>query len=160
MNPTQDDVENKIYPHVLSNVNELVSALCNDERYMDELADIMSQPDYQNPAYDAGYEVEERHGIYYLYKYEISVNSICDFETEREAWEYACNEIDIEPYTNDALEHYIVTDWLANELESRGEMINRDFLGLTIWGRACSGQGILLDAVMVEITKDAMERTQ
>jgi hypothetical protein len=51
----------------------------------------------------------------------------------------------------EAYEHWIVSDWLADKLEERGEMIVRDFLGLTIWGRCTSGQAILLDGVICDI---------
>ena len=38
-----------------------------------------------------------------------------------------------------------------NRLEERGEVIERDFYGLTIWGRACTGQAILLDNAICSI---------
>ncbi len=34
---------------------------------------------------------------------------------------------------HEALEHWIITDWLADKLEAKGEMVNKDVLGLTIW---------------------------
>ena len=55
----------------------------------------------------------------------------------------------------EALEHWIISDWLADKLEAKGEMILKDFYGLTIWGRTCSGQAILLDGVIQEIAKEA-----
>lgn len=51
----------------------------------------------------------------------------------------------------EALEHYIVSDWLANRLEEKGEMIIKDFLGLTIWGRTTSGQSVKMDGVIEQI---------
>ena len=54
--------------------------------------------------------------------------------------------------SRDVLEHWIVTDWLADCLENRGELIIRDFFGFdAIWGRTCSGQAILLDGVIWDI---------
>jgi len=58
----------------------------------------------------------------------------------------------IEP--EEALEHWIVSDWLADKLEAYGELITKDFLGLTIWGRTCSGQAIMLDWVISKICND------
>ena len=51
----------------------------------------------------------------------------------------------------EALEHWIVSGWLAGELKARGEMVTEDFMGLPIWGRTCSGQAILLDGVICAI---------
>lgn len=41
---------------------------------------------------------------------------------------------------HEALEFWIVSDWLAGKLEDHGELVTKDFLGLTIWGRTTSGQ--------------------
>ena len=51
----------------------------------------------------------------------------------------------------EAYEHWIVSDWLASRLEAKGEMVSKDIHGLTVWGRTCSGQAILLDAVICGI---------
>ena len=45
----------------------------------------------------------------------------------------------------------VAPSWLAARLEERGEVIERDFYGLTIWGRAGTGQAILLDNVICSI---------
>ena len=50
----------------------------------------------------------------------------------------------------EALEHWLVSDWLANRLREHNEMVI-DFMGLTIWGRQESGQMIALDAVIQSI---------
>ena len=55
---------------------------------------------------------------------------------------------------NEALEHWVVSSWLAEKLEDKGEMIVYDFLGLTIWGRRTSGQAIYMDGVIGEISSD------
>jgi hypothetical protein len=56
-----------------------------------------------------------------------------------------------EDYREAVEEHWIVSDWLANRLEERGECVLRDFFGLTVWGRTCSGQAISLDGVIGDI---------
>jgi hypothetical protein len=61
-----------------------------------------------------------------------------------------------EERTDEALEHWIVSDYLADRLEEHGEIIVRDFFGLTIWGRCCSGQAISMDGVIQEIYKEMM----
>jgi hypothetical protein len=60
----------------------------------------------------------------------------------------------IEERHNEALEHWIVSDYLADRLEEHGEIIVRDFFGLTIWGRCCSGQAISIDGVIQRIYEE------
>lgn len=50
-------------------------------------------------------------------------------------------------------EHWIVSDYLADRLEEFGEAVERDFYGLTIWGRTTTGQMISMDWVIGEIVK-------
>lgn len=54
----------------------------------------------------------------------------------------------------EALEHWLVSNWLADRLMDKGEMVVKDFYGLTIWGRSTSGQAIFLDCVIQEIFQD------
>ena len=63
-----------------------------------------------------------------------------------------------EPTYFEALQHFIVADWFADELEKRGEIVDKDFLGLTIWGRPTYGQAISMDYVVQAILKDIVER--
>lgn len=70
-----------------------------------------------------------------------------------------CNEdVDDEYFSpseyREIYEHWIVTDWLAERLAEKGEAICKDFYGLTIWGRSCTGQAIALDGVISEIHQD------
>jgi hypothetical protein len=79
----------------------------------------------------------------------------CGFETsDAEDWQELCENEGIEGYGNDALEHWIVSDYLARKLEEKGEAVSHDFFGLTIWGRGTSGQAILLDGVIGDIASD------
>ncbi len=55
-----------------------------------------------------------------------------------------------EEYPDEALEHWLVSDWLANRLREEGEMVI-DFMDLTIWGRTTSGQAIYIDSVIEDI---------
>ena len=83
-----------------------------------------------------------------------------DFESmtteQRERWAW---ENDIEPDYVEALEHWVVSDWLAHQLELRGEMIGEVF-GLRIWGRTTSGQAILIDSVIEDIQRDSHARSR
>lgn len=59
--------------------------------------------------------------------------------------------IDLEEQTVESLEHWIVGDWFAGQLEKHGEMVTYDLFGLTIWGRTTSGQAISIDEVICQI---------
>lgn len=50
-------------------------------------------------------------------------------------------------------EHWIVSEYLAEKLRRKGETVE-DFLGMTIWGRPCTGQAIKLDSVIREVWTD------
>jgi hypothetical protein len=69
-------------------------------------------------------------------------------------WQDLCESESIEPYQRDVLEHWIVSDWLANQLETRGEKVDRDFAGMIVWARTTSGQGIASDSVITAIAAD------
>ena len=55
-----------------------------------------------------------------------------------------------EEYPDEALEQWLVSDWLGNRLKEEGEMVV-NFMNLTIWGRTTSGQAICIDAVIEDI---------
>jgi hypothetical protein len=58
----------------------------------------------------------------------------------------------------EALEFWIVSDWLANKLSNYGELVTTDFMGFCIWGRTCSGQAINLDHVIQSIAINSYSR--
>ncbi len=57
---------------------------------------------------------------------------------------------DVDDYGQEALEHWLVSEWLGKRLQEQGEMVI-DFYGLTIWGRTTSGQAIYIDSVIEDI---------
>lgn len=73
-------------------------------------------------------------------------------------WQDLCGDFNIEPYESEVYEHWIVSSWLADKLEAAGERVDKDFAGLCVWGRTCTGQAILLDRVICEIYDAMMER--
>lgn len=72
-----------------------------------------------------------------------------------EAWRAAFDAAMLDhPDGAEIYEHWLVSDWLAARLEEKGESIVRDAVGLTIWGRATTGQAIAIDGVIEEIARD------
>ena len=76
------------------------------------------------------------------------------FDDELDAWCDCCEINGIDPEQNEAYEHWIVSKWLAEKLAAKGEMISQDIFGLTVWGRTCTGQAIMLDRVIAEIYQE------
>lgn len=58
---------------------------------------------------------------------------------------------DTEPV--EIFEWWAITSWLADHLERHGHVVNRDCYGLIVWGRPTTGQAIMLDGVIVDITR-------
>ncbi|PZP65239.1 MAG: hypothetical protein DI604_25045 [Delftia acidovorans] len=73
---------------------------------------------------------------------------------EQGDWQDFCDANDIEPYQRDVFEHWIVSDWLADKLAEKGEKVDKDFVGLTVWARTTTGQGIASDWVIEQIVAD------
>ncbi|QIG74365.1 hypothetical protein EVC08_053 [Rhizobium phage RHph_N65] len=69
-------------------------------------------------------------------------------------WRELCEDNDIEPYQREVFEHWIVSDWLADKLAEKGEKVDKDFAGMTVWARTTSGQGIAADSVIQAIAAD------
>jgi hypothetical protein len=63
-----------------------------------------------------------------------------NFEEDKETGEYP-----------EILEYWLVSDYLLNRLKEKGEVVMEDYHGLSIWGRTCSGQSIMLDNVIEDI---------
>lgn len=84
-------------------------------------------------------------------------NSITELESEDGEVIYECSscnerfeeEPDTEP--QEIYEWWIVSDWLASELEQKGEPIIEHE---NLWGRTTTGQAILLDGVINSICEE------
>jgi len=86
--------------------------------------------------------------------YQVTSAGIIDITSQYDCYEDLCEVEDLDLQSEDpteALEHWIVSDWLANKLSNYGELVTMDFLGFCIWGRTCSGQAICLDDVIQQI---------
>lgn len=61
-----------------------------------------------------------------------------------------------EPEIVEALQHWLVSDWFADELKKKGEIVG-EYAGLVIWGRTTCGQAISMDYVVQDVLKDVVE---
>lgn len=140
----QNKVRDFVSREVIYNVSLLISELVKDGKHMDDLLPVCSQDNWKSAAIEDFINgTPDQEGKPF---------TVDDFHSlhGEEHREY-CEERDIDPQTTEAHEHWIVSDWLAGKLEAKGEMVLCDFFGMTIWGRACTGQAILLDSVICDI---------
>ena len=72
---------------------------------------------------------------------------------EDEEHEWVCSEFNLDVEYDEIYEHWIVSDWLGRKLSERGHVVE-SYLGMTIWGRGCTGQAIYMDSVMEQICND------
>ena len=144
-------------------VSHLISELARDEHHMDELMQVCIQDDWEEPQSDYVSKMDRSELVEYLEHHQGTAcfddeptSDLRKAVLDVEAQEF-CDHIGLDPHTNEAYEHWIVSDWLADKLEAHGEMVIRDFMGLTIWGRTCSGQAIACDWVIQQIYSEMMK---
>jgi hypothetical protein len=78
-------------------------------------------------------------------------------DDELDAWREAFEAAGLDrPEGNEIYEHWLVTGWLARRLRDAGESVVDDVAGLTIWGRATTGQAIYMDSVIQRIARDVV----
>jgi hypothetical protein len=111
--------------------------------------------DYESAAIEAGWKHHENswRGFHNEKTGEVSPE-FRDPTSPEGCAEALCRHYDIEPCDREVFEHWIVSDWLADELDAKGEKVDRDFSGMTVWARTTTGQAISMDSVIVEIAAD------
>ncbi|MCZ4270739.1 hypothetical protein [Maritalea porphyrae] len=102
--------------------------------------------DYESAAREANWEFDEKEGHWWR----VETSNANGLELASTA-ENACAIDDIEPHETEILEHWIVSNWLAEQLEAKGQRVDNDFAGLTVWARTTSGQAISQDYVIQQI---------
>ena len=162
-------IERIIEQEIFTNASTLISSLCRSEDPelmnvdQDDLISICIQPDYSTAP--GGYEIGETDGAYYWYQSAEtdddeteSSNSV--FSTPEAACADAWDDYGDTPEDYiEALQHWIVSDWLAEKIIDVGGMAATDICGFAIWGRSECGIGLDMDstlkAVVELLDKDA-----
>lgn len=147
----QDLVKREVHYCVSSLVSTLAGAYgYGSTNAMETLAEqacelCVSIEDWEEPAIQAGWSRIEHSG---MFSAPLGHDpKLADYES----WQELCEDNDIEPYQREVFEHWIVSDWLADKLIEKGEKVDKDFAGLTVWGRTTTGQGIAQDWVIEQI---------
>lgn len=148
-------IERIIEKEIYVNASSLVSELLQDEggKWLDELLPCIDGPDYDEApdgytVAQVGHDPEE----WSFANWDMSTMDE-GFATEREAIEAAWNDSGEEPPRREALQHWIVSDWLADKLEAIDALIVRDVLGFNIWGRTDCGQSLELNHELRQVAE-------
>lgn len=138
---------------VESEVIHAVNSLDPDNQ--EALFSLQSTPDYESAVKESEYHIiySDYNGGYVWVNRELHIVSDNSFISVYDVCKDCCIENNIDYDYNEALEHWVVTDYIGKKLKDKGEIIE-EFQGLTIWGRCTSGQAILLDCVISEICND------
>lgn len=73
--------------------------------------------DYEDAAAEEGWQAVD--GLFVNHREETTAENASPADAC--GWEDLCREFDIEPHSREVFEHWIVSDWLADELEAKGE---------------------------------------
>ena len=164
--PTNQDicrrlVNREVYHCVSQLVHHFASRPEAADEYYDEVLDLCTKPDYDSAAYDACADLNFDAAAYMLDQYgayaapyepiEDLISRVRKFAA-KDPIEF-CELFDIEAYESEAFEHWIVSEFLAEKLREKGEIVGELF-GLTIWGRCTTGQAIYIDRVIGEIAHE------
>lgn len=163
---------------VLYCVSSLISSLSKattsadiDGLTQDDILSVCVQDDWETPAreYMNGLDVDELRDIGDYIGADMTEDEtatgdlleaqiVAHCEDDADQWRELCEYCRLDPETVEAYEHWIVSEWFAGQLESEGEMVSRDILGLTVWGRRTTGQTISMDHVILKIARDNLAR--
>lgn len=136
------------FPHIFERLNY-------DDVIYDELKEVYDEQQ-DEISYLLDDDLEDYEGPWdeLLYEYDMDWQDIKEpqdfldaLHNSERITEFA-DDRSLEPHRDEVYEHWIVSDYLANLLEEQGEMVERDFFGLTIWGRCTTGQSIYMDGVI------------
>ena len=142
----QETIQRIIDQEIFTNASQFIGELVNDPegRYIDDLMPCLEQIDYSEAP--EGYAIDFQ-GPYKWTWADVEGNAETDFETEEEAIRASWENYGDEPEERiEALQHWLVSDWLADKLESIGACVARDVMGFEVWGRTECGQSLTMDS--------------
>ena len=156
-------IERIIEQEIFANASTLISSLCRleDPELMnvdqEELFDVCSQPDYS--VAPEGYEIEKSMGAYYWHReaegqFDDAELSDSVFNTPEAASADAWQDYGDTPDDYiEALQHWIISDWLAEKIIEIGGMAATDICGFSIWGRSECGQALDIDSTLEAVVE-------
>ena len=171
MTTTNISIQDLIQREVIYSVSSLVHTLTKENKLEEEQAiELWTGPiDYDAAKYELQQEGDttfkylcpEDNEYYWGIKTDHSVWRIDPIHNVEETAIYEWFEIYgscLDDYRQEIFEHWIVTNWLADKLEAQGETVVKDFYGLTIYCRPCTGQALHCDWVIQTIYNDLINK--
>lgn len=155
----QETIQRIIDQEIYTNASQFVTELTQDPegRYIDDITPCLEQVDYSEPP--EGYFVEETiDGEWMVIQtggnVDLSGAGDDTYETEGQAIRAAWEDYGDEPEERiEALQHWLVSDWLADKLESIGACVVHDIMGFDIWGRTECGQSLTMDSDLNKVAE-------
>jgi len=143
----QEIIQRIIDQEIFTNASQFIDELANDYegRYIDDLMPCLESIDYSEPPED--YIIEQDQSTVPYSFIDPDGNREGYFETEEQAIKAAWEDFGDEPEERmEALQHWLVSDWLADKLESIEACVARDVMGFEVWGRTECGQSLTMDS--------------
>lgn len=172
MTTTNISIQDLIQREVIYCVSSLIHTLTQENKLDEEQAiELWTAPiDYGGAKYELELEHDavfkhycaEDNQYYFGVRNEHGAWRIDPIHNDEETAIYEWFEIyrggSLDDYRSEIFEHWIVTNWLADKLEARGETVVRDFYGLTIYCRPCTGQALHCDWVIQTIYNELISK--
>lgn len=153
----EQTVERIIEQEIFVNASTMVTDLagCADilPNTMDNLMDCMGAPDYSEPPGNYTVYLENGEGWTFAESDDLMPYQYTYYDTEEEAIRAAWEDSGEEPEMQEALQFWLVSDWLADKLEEVGAPLARDVLGFNVWGRTECGQSLTMDSTLHAVAK-------
>lgn len=161
----QETVERIVSREILHCASQLIQELSSHDEYMEDICEFSLKYDYESACWEelvsckwsvlSGYLDDEgiEHDEEKLeHDYEYRKQMISELDEDISDYSEWCDSQLIECDATEALEFWIVSDWLATKLQEQDELIG-EITGFNIWGRTCSGQAISMDYVIENIAR-------
>ena len=139
-------------------ISPLIDELLRQEKYREEFSHLTTSTDWDEAEKAINQnicivqrDVDNLWGVYDKDNEYYTVEPI--HEHKKEAIKEYFDDLswDLFSYNCEVCEYWLVSEWLANKLENKGETVERDFMGLIVWGRTTTGQAIWCDYIIQEI---------
>ena len=172
MTTTNISIQDLIQREVIYCVSSLIHTLTQENKLDEEQAiELWTAPiDYGGAKYELELERDavfkhyctEDNRYYFGVRNEHGAWRIDPIHNDEETAIYEWFEIyrggSLGDYRQEIFEHWIVSSWLADKLEALGETVVKDFYGLTIYCRPCTGQALHCDHVIQQIYQDLISK--
>ncbi len=141
-------------------ISPLIDALFQEEKYREQYYHLINSTDWDEAEKAIKQNiciVQQEDKLWGVYDkdaeyYTVEPRHDNKIEAIKEYFNYV--NWDLCVYTCEVCEYWLVREWLASKLEDKGETVEKDFMGLIVWGRTTTGQAIWCDYVIQEIYSD------